>query len=159
MKAVGKTQRLSTNFTLHEAIRSNTAARKGINNTPNTQQLINMSHSALGMEEIRSLLGVPCIVTSWLRVKELNRIIGSSDSSPHPKGLAVDFVPKGMTVKQAYKKIKKSHVAFKKLIYEFPESKAPWIHVEFYPFMMRGEKTFLLATKDQENKTIYSKVA
>jgi len=84
---------LSEHFTLAEYTASETAARRGINNTPTEAWILaNLRRSAAVMEEIRIILGVALIVTSGLRVLELNRLIGSKDDSAHPKGLATDFI-------------------------------------------------------------------
>lgn len=81
-------------FRLWEAMRSNLAARLGIDNRPNPTQLQNirwMAHNLL--DPIREQFG-PLRVNSWLRVPDLNeRIPGSSSTSAHVLGYAVDFVP------------------------------------------------------------------
>lgn len=84
---------LSPNFTLAEYIASETAARRGIDNTPREAMVLsNLRRMAAVMEEIRLVLGVPVLVTSGYRCLELNRAIGSGDGSAHVRGLATDFI-------------------------------------------------------------------
>ena len=79
---------LSTNFSLKELTRSDTAIRKGIDNTPDNEQLINLTHlSIFILQPVRDKFG-STTVNSGLRVLELNRAIGSSDTSQHRKGEA-----------------------------------------------------------------------
>lgn len=84
---------LSNNFSLAEAIASETAERNGIDNTPPTDILVVMNKTAIGMERVRAMLGNKSIHTnSWYRCHDLNLAVGSKDTSQHPKGEAVDFI-------------------------------------------------------------------
>lgn len=84
---------LSEHFSLAEAIASETAERKGINNTPDSNVIKTMYKSAIGMEKIRVLLGnKPLHINSWYRCPELNSAIGSHQASQHLKGEAIDFI-------------------------------------------------------------------
>ena len=50
-------------------------------------------YSAIGMESIRTVLNAfPITVSSWYRCLELNRAIGSKDTSQHIQGLAIDWI-------------------------------------------------------------------
>lgn len=88
---------LSPNFTLAEAVFSETANRRGIDNDPPADMLQALRDTAAMMERIRSFLGdragrpVPIRVSSWYRCAELNQAIGSAPTSDHSRGLAVDF--------------------------------------------------------------------
>ena len=55
--------------------------------------------------EIRAVLGVPLKVTSGFRSSQLNRLVGGSPTSGHTKGLCADFIPNGVDVVEAQKKI------------------------------------------------------
>ena len=83
---------LSPNFTLEEATFSETATRLGIDNQPSPDQLENLKKSAEGMETIRTLLGKPIRVSSWLRLPAVNQAIGGAAKSSHMDGWAIDFV-------------------------------------------------------------------
>ena len=52
----------------------------------------NLRRVAVALEWVRAVLGRPVVVTSGYRCLQLNRSIGSADSSAHVRGLAADFV-------------------------------------------------------------------
>ena len=84
---------LSEHFTLAEATLSQTAARLGIDNDhPEPQIITNASRTAVRLEKVRLILGAPISVNSWIRCLDLNRCLGSKDSSQHVMGEAVDFI-------------------------------------------------------------------
>lgn len=110
--------KLSPHFTLHEATFSATAEREGLHNTPDAEALENIKTAAFCMEGVRSLLGgKPITVTSWYRSPEVNKAVGGSETSSHLTGLAVDFVPSGMSALLAAKAIAVSPLMFDQLIY------------------------------------------
>ena len=83
--------KLSENFSLREFTRSQTALRKNIDNSPNMEQLVNLTAlSNMCLQPIRNTHG-PVSLNSGLRVLELNRAIGSGDGSDHVKGRAADI--------------------------------------------------------------------
>ena len=60
--------KLSPNFWLHEFTSSQTAARHGIDNTPNDMQLEHLKILAKGMESVRTTLdNMPITITSGYR--------------------------------------------------------------------------------------------
>lgn len=126
---------ISTNFTLTEATYSETAIRLGINNQPSEAQLENMKIAASGMERIRSLLGKPIRINSWLRLPEVNIAVGGSAKSSHMDGWAIDFTCSsfGDPYKIA-KAIKESDIQLDQCIHEYGR----WVHVSFAP-EMRGQ--------------------
>lgn len=84
--------KLSAHFDIAEFTASDTAARKGIDNSLPTGLIATALITMEMMEKIRSVLGDRAIVmTSGYRSPKLNAAIGSSDTSDHIKGYAVDF--------------------------------------------------------------------
>ena len=84
---------LSEHFTLDEATMSETASRKGIDNShPAPEIITTASKTAVKMEKVRLILGAPITINSWIRCLDLNRALGSKDSSQHVLGEAVDFI-------------------------------------------------------------------
>lgn len=123
--------RLSTHFTLAEAIHSETATRKGIDNTPFPEILANMGEAADGMEQVRELLATPIFVSSWYRSPKLNAAIGGSATSAHVHGYAVDFTAPGFgSPIEVCEAIQKSNIKYDQLIYE-----GTWVHISFAPEM------------------------
>ena len=84
------------NFNWQEFFVSNTAKRLGINNYPSNGQELSILTALMSiadrMQEIRELLGKPIKINSAYRCLELNRKVGSKDTSQHLQGLAVDFI-------------------------------------------------------------------
>lgn len=91
--------KLSSNFWLREFLRSDVATRKGIDNTPNAQQVENLARLCNDLlEPVRATLGHRTIfVSSGFRCPELNAAIGGSKTSNHMQGLAADIIVAGMT--------------------------------------------------------------
>lgn len=84
---------LSKHFTLAEAIKSAKARELGVSNEPDSEaDLATMQRTAIRMEEIRSVLGGPIIVSSWYRSSVVNNAVGGVPDSQHKLGEAVDFV-------------------------------------------------------------------
>ena len=84
--------KISDHITYAEAIHSNTAKRKGIDNTPNPNQIEAMKLIAEKVfEPLREWAGGPIKVNSFFRSPELNTAIGGSKTSQHCKGQAIDI--------------------------------------------------------------------
>jgi hypothetical protein len=123
---------LSPNFTLEEATFSETATRLGIDNQPSSNQLENLKKSAEGMEAIRTLLGKPIRVSSWLRLPAVNQAIGGAAKSSHMDGWAIDFICPGYGNPYVIAKaIEESDIKVDQVIHEFGR----WVHVSFAPEM------------------------
>ena len=121
---------LSQHFTLGEAILSQTATRKGIDNTPSPEVEANMVEAAQRMEEVRDLLDAPILVSSWFRCLKLNSSIGSTSTSAHVQGWAIDFTaPQFGTPQDVAKAIIAGGISFDQLIWEFES----WVHISFSP--------------------------
>ncbi len=83
---------LTPHFTLLELTRSATADRLRVDNTPTPKALDNLKRTAQMLEGVRSVLGVPVIVTSGYRGPVVNRAVGGATSSDHLQGQAADIV-------------------------------------------------------------------
>lgn len=83
---------LSEHFTIEEATTSDTAARKGIDNShPSADVVSNAVRTAAKLEKVRALLNSPIHINSWIRSLALNNLLGSKPTSQHVSGEAVDF--------------------------------------------------------------------
>lgn len=96
-----------THFTWHEALWLNQAKAYA---KPSKEQIENIRRQAMALEQVRSLLGTPLTITSWLRTPEYNKLIKGAQYSSHLKGLATDFVPGSMDIEEAKKRIQDSGV-------------------------------------------------
>ncbi|MEN9866232.1 MAG: hypothetical protein RL748_1822 [Pseudomonadota bacterium] len=115
---------LSPHFTLEELTFSDTAVRKGINNTPGDAVLENLKRIAQTLEEVRALVGGPIRVSSGYRSPELNKAIGGSGKSAHVEGLAADITVSSKTPKELAIMIRDSNIKYDQLIYE-----GTWVHI------------------------------
>lgn len=121
---------LSPNFSMSEMTKSQTAARRGINNIPTGQALVNLRHAAAGMEVVRGILRVPILVSSAYRGEKVNALVGGSSTSDHVKGLAVDFTaPRfGSPYKVAkYLANYFDDLRYDQIIHEYGD----WVHIGF----------------------------
>jgi hypothetical protein len=84
---------LSPHFTLDELIASDTADAKGIDNSPDWDEVERLHQLAQHtLEKIRTLCGNhPVIVSSGFRCEQLNQAIGGASNSAHLYGCAADF--------------------------------------------------------------------
>jgi hypothetical protein len=147
---------ISKHLTLAEVSRSETAKRKGINNTPSGEHLANFKLLAEKIfEPIREHFGVPILISSGYRSKELNSAIGGSLTSQHCQGEAIDVDMDGTTITnaQVFNYIK-DNLNFDQLIWEFGTDKNPdWVHVS-YESSGKQRKQILKAIKSG-GKTSY----
>ena len=127
-------ENISKYMSYAEAVRSNTAARLGIDNTPTVYQLKNMQFVANEIfDDLREFVGGPLTCSSFLRVEALNKAIGSGPSSFHVHGGAIDIKNISTTVTNAeiFHYIR-CNLEFSELIWEYGDSFQPdWVHVAY----------------------------
>jgi putative chitinase len=121
--------KLSSHFMLREAVKSDTAERLKIDNTPPTSVIATMRETAMEMEIVRAMLGTPIEINSWYRCLPLNKALGSKDTSQHVVGEAVDFVSPKFGIPKLICKFILDHagnIPFDQLILEHS-----WVHISF----------------------------
>ena len=127
-------ERISEHISYKEGIKSNTATRLNINNTPDGYQASNMVGVAHNVfEPLREYVGGPIRINSFYRCEELNRAIGGSSRSQHCEGRAIDLDDTlgHKTNAEMYRYIK-DNLSFDQLIWEFGDDNNPdWIHVSY----------------------------
>jgi zinc D-Ala-D-Ala carboxypeptidase len=147
---------LSTNLSLAEVTRSETAKRKGISNMPTPEHIENFKKLAINIfQPIREHFGKPIIISSGYRSAELNKAIGGSLSSQHCSGEAIDIDMDGtdITNKQIFDYIK-DNLNFDQMIWEFGTDANPdWVHVSFAA--NRSQRKQILVAKKVNGKTTY----
>lgn len=120
---------LSEHFTLAELTASDTAARRGIDNTPGPAALANLRRLTTVLEQVRALQGRPLIVTSGYRSKALNSAIGGATNSAHMLGLAADINMPPLTAFELGQLIIGADIEFDQLIHEYGR----WVHIGLAP--------------------------
>ncbi len=126
--------KISNNISYSEAIRSNTATRRGIDNTPGDYEITNMVGIAENIfEPLRKWVGGPIKINSMFRCEELNTAIGGSSRSQHCQGRAIDVDDTfgNKTNAEMFNYIKEN-LNFDQLIWEFGDDANPdWVHVSY----------------------------
>ena len=151
--------KLSQNLSLNEVTKSDTAMRRGIDNTPSEEHLENLKYVAEKVfQPIREHFGVPIYISSGYRSPELNEAIGGSPHSFHSHGMALDLDQdgrnKGVSNSDVFYFIK-DNLPFTELIWEFGDENNPnWVHVAIAPGR-EDEKKIKIAERIN-NKTTYS---
>lgn len=125
---------LSEHFSLAELTASQTAARRGIDNTPTPEVMARLRNTAAQMERVRTLLGGKVItVSSGYRSPKLNAAVGGAKTSAHLTGDAVDFNCFSFDSPLAVCRVlANSDLKFDQIIEE-----GTWVHISFDPRMRR----------------------
>ena len=151
--------KLSSNFSLSELIKSQTATRKGIDNTPSPGHQDNLKSLCTHvLQPVREHFGRVVTVSSGYRSPELCIAIGSKITSQHAKGEAADFEIFGVSNKELADYINE-HLDYDHLILEYWKESDPnsgWVHCSFSP--RENRKQYLKAYKDENNKTCYAPI-
>ena len=133
--------KLTPHFTLDEMVKSQTALRLGLDNTPDTDEmksLLALCENVL--EPVRVHWAKPVVVNSGFRALRVNRAIGSRDSSQHAKGEAADIEIPGIDNLVLYYWIAEE-LDFDQLILEFynGEPSSGWVHVSYVGLENRNQ--------------------
>ncbi len=116
-------------LTPHFSLAELTATQhRGIDNTPDLAALGCLRQTALLLEQVRTRLAVPIIVTSGYRCALLNAAVGGQRKSQHLTGQAADFIAPGFGSPSAIVIVlKDSGIEFDQIICEFGR----WVHISF----------------------------
>ena len=146
--------RLSKNFTLQEFTKSQTAERRGIDNTPVEGHLENAKALFENVvQPVRDNFGVT-VINSGYRSGDLNYAIGGSNTSQHCKGQAVDIECPGTSNYDVAKWIEEN-LDFDQLILEFYTPGIPdsgWVHVSY---KSEDNRKGVLTAMKENGKTVY----
>ncbi len=146
--------RLSANFSLQEFTKSQTAERRGIDNTPVEGHLVHAKALFENVvQPVRDNFGVT-VINSGYRCGDLNYAIGGSNTSQHCKGQAVDIECPGTPNYDVAKWIEEN-LDFDQLILEFYTPGIPdsgWVHVSY---KSEGNRKSVLTAMKENGKTVY----
>ena len=144
--------KLSNYVSLSEVTKSDTAKRKGIDNTPTPEHLENLKTICTEVfDKVREHFGVPIYISSGYRSAGLNKAIGGSKNSDHNLGRALDLDQdgrgNGITNMEVFEFIK-DNLEFDQLIAEFQRADGnfDWVHVGYRKGANR--KQILVAYKE-----------
>ena len=126
--------KLSENFSLSELIKSQTAERKGIDNTPSPEHQENLKKLCENvLQPVRDHFEQVVSVSSGYRSEALCLAIGSKTTSQHAKGQAADFEIYGLSNKELADWINEN-LDYDQLILEYWKESDPnsgWVHCSY----------------------------
>jgi zinc D-Ala-D-Ala carboxypeptidase len=139
------------NFIPDEFIYSNTALKLGVDNNIYDQKILdNLMIVADKIQEVRNLLGKSIKISSAYRCIDLNRAVGSLDSSQHLKGQAIDFTcPEFGNPEKIVRFLKEKKIVVDQVLME-----GSWIHLSIKKNKNRNEFASFLPDKKGVRKKI-----
>ena len=118
-------------FTLREFIKSTTAARLKIDNTPSAEILRNLEYGVqMVLDPLRRIHQQPIIITSGFRCAQLNKAVGGVANSWHTKGNAADIRIKDENEAREIFDILKTLPSVDTVLFEHSRQ-SQWIHVQW----------------------------
>jgi zinc D-Ala-D-Ala carboxypeptidase len=146
---------LTTNFSLAEMIKSETALRHDMDNTPGETEIENLKRLCEQvLQPVRNHYAKGVKVNSGYRHPEVNAKVGGSKTSDHCKGQAADIEIPGIPNAELAQWIAEN-LTFTQVILEFYTQGVPdsgWVHVSYDPANLK--KQTLTAVK-KDGKTVY----
>ena len=150
--------KLTANFSLNELTKSQTAERKGIDNTPSTEHQENLKKLCEnGLQPVRDHFEQVVSVSSGYRSPELCTAIGSKTTSQHARGEAADFEIFGVSNKELADWVH-YNTNYDQLILEYWKESDPnsgWVHCSYSE--SNNRRQYLRAYKEN-GKTKYEPV-
>jgi hypothetical protein len=147
--------KLTENFSLAEMVKSETALRQGLDNTPGDVEIANLKRLAEKvLQPVRDHYKCGVKVNSGFRHPNVNAAVGGSKTSDHCKGQAADIEIPGVANAELAEWIK-DNLEFTQLILEFYTPGIPdsgWVHVSYDPANLK--KQAMTAMKEN-GKTVY----
>ena len=146
---------LTANFTLAEMVKSDTALRHDMDNTPGEAEIANLKTLCEKvLQPVRDHFQTGVKVNSGYRSPDVNAKVGGSRTSDHCKGQASDIEIPGIPNADLAVWIMEN-LDYTQLILEFYTPGVPdsgWVHVSYDPTNLKKQN--LTATK-QGGKTVY----
>ncbi len=134
-------------FTIEELCKSDTAARRGIDNTPTPEAEASLRALVENiLDPLRAQWGGPLTVTSGYRCVALNRAVGGAVSSQHMRGEAADITAGSREANmRLFKLIQSMRLPFDQLIFEKGNRAVgpDWVHVSFCASRRRGQVLYI----------------
>ena len=150
--------KLTENFSLIELTKSQTAERKGIDNTPEPHHQDNLKSLCTSiLQPVRDHFSRVVSVSSGYRSVELCTAIGSKITSQHAKGEAADFEIFGVSNKELADWINEN-LYYDQLILEYWKEEDPnsgWVHCSF---SLNGNRKQYLKAYKENGRTKYEQI-
>lgn len=147
---------LTNNFSLQEMIKSETALRRDMDNTPHSDEVVQnltvLCEQVL--QPLRDAYNVGIKVNSGYRSPDVNAAVGGSRTSDHCKGQAADIEIPGVANADLARYIA-DNFNFTQLILEFYTQGIPdsgWVHVSYD---VNNLKRQVMTAVKQNGRTVY----
>lgn len=147
---------LTNNFSLQEMIKSETALRRDMDNTPHSDEVVQnltvLCEQVL--QPLRDVYGVGIKVNSGYRSPDVNAAVGGSRTSDHCKGQAADIEIPGVANADLAQYIA-DNFNFTQLILEFYTQGVPdsgWVHISYDSNNLKKQ---VMTAVRQSGKTVY----
>lgn len=108
---------------------------------PTAAQKSNIIEFAKKADMVREYIGLPMIITSWLRPKIYNAMIGGSKKSQHMKGMAIDFKCPGVSADDLRDLLEPKLEEFGIRMEKLPG--ASWVHIDGHEPLPFGSRYFV----------------
>lgn len=121
-------------FELAEFIKSETATKKKIDNTPTFEIVDHLSDLVESiLDPLRAAYGKPIHVSSGYRCPKLNTAVGGVNGSAHQRGDAADLQTADMTEFKAFIRswLIRNKIRFDQCLLE-TSGKVEWVHISLY---------------------------
>ena len=147
---------LTNNFSLQEMIKSETALRRDMDNTPHSDEVVQNLTTLCEqvLQPLRDAYGVGIKVNSGYRSPDVNAAVGGSRTSDHCKGQAADIEIPGVANADLAQYIA-DNFHFTQLILEFYTQGIPdsgWVHVSYVADNLKRQ---VMTAVKQNGRTVY----
>jgi len=147
---------LTNNFSLQEMIKSETALRRDMDNTPHSDEVVQNLTTLCEqvLQPLRDVYGVGIKVNSGYRSPDVNAAVGGSRTSDHCKGQAADIEIPGVANADLAQYIA-DNFQYTQLILEFYTQGIPdsgWVHVSYDANNLKRQ---VMTAVKQNGRTVY----
>ena len=146
---------LTENFSLAELVKSETALRNGLDNTPGDAEIENLRVLCENiLQPLRTAYGRGIKVNSGFRHPNVNAAVGGSRTSDHCRGQAADIEIPGVANYDLAKYISENFW-YTQVILEFYTPGVPdsgWVHVSYNPADLKCQT---LTAMRENGKVVY----
>jgi zinc D-Ala-D-Ala carboxypeptidase len=133
---------LTKNFSLHEMTKSETALRRGVDNTPGQKEIVALTTLAQKvLQPVRDHFARAVKINSAYRSHDVNALVGGSRTSDHCKGMAADIEIPGVP-NHTLAVWLRDNLKFTQLILEFYTPgvhDSGWVHISYDPANLKGQ--------------------
>lgn len=114
---------------MKELIKSSTADKLGIDNTPTPEASVALSNLVTYvLDPLREMYGKPITINSGYRCPKLNAAVGGAKNSQHMRGEAADITAGSKEENKKLFELIRDNLPFDQLI---DESNYSWVHVSY----------------------------